>query len=141
MVKNSVLYGYNTDGIFISNPVKNFKNKKDVKFNTSKIGKAYVTDTPFTYFEKHYRENTVELPDIKYGDEMIYNGQASSGKTTKLCQMVIKKNREGESPIVLSFTNKAIENVKETLKKFGYNENLDGEDTKICYTFDSYFCE
>ena len=26
--KNSVLYGYNTDGIFISNPKKNFKNKK-----------------------------------------------------------------------------------------------------------------
>ena len=139
--KNSVLYGYNTDGIFISNPVKNFKNKKDVKFNTSKIGKAYVTDTPFTYFEKHYRENMVELPDIKYGDGMIYNGQAGSGKTYKLCQMVIKKNNEGENPIVLSFTNKAIENVKETLKKFGYNENLDGEDTKICYTFDSYFCE
>ena len=34
--KNSVLYGYNTDGIYISNPIKSFKNKKDVKFSTKK---------------------------------------------------------------------------------------------------------
>lgn len=55
--QNSVLYGYNTDGIYISNPKKLFKNKKDVKFSTNKIGKAYMTDNELLYFEKHYREN------------------------------------------------------------------------------------
>ena len=34
--ENSVLYGYNTDGIYISNPIQSFKNKKDVKFSTKK---------------------------------------------------------------------------------------------------------
>lgn len=90
---------------------ENFKNKKDVKYDTSKIGKAYVTDTPFVYFEKHYRENMVKLPDIKYGDGIIYNGQAGSGKTTKLCEMFVKENY----PIVLSFTNKAVENIKKKI--------------------------
>ena len=55
--EDSVLYGYNTDGIYITNPKVQFKNKKDVKFSTKKIGKAYVTDSELTYFEKHYREN------------------------------------------------------------------------------------
>ena len=99
-----------------------------MKFNTSKIGKAYVTDTPFTYFEKHYRENMVELPDVKYGKGIIFNGQAGSGKTTKLCEMVI----EEEDPIVLSFTNKAVENVKERLFKV---HKLSGYES-ICHTFD-----
>ena len=43
--EESVLYGYNTDGIFISNPKKSFRNKKDVKFSTKKIGRPYVTDS------------------------------------------------------------------------------------------------
>ena len=147
--KNSVLYGYNTDGIFISNPKKNFKNKKDVKFNTSKIGKAYVTDSPFVYFEKHYRENITKLPEVKYGKGTIYNGQAGSGKTYNLCQLMIEKIHEGKKPIVLAFTNKSIENVKKTLKKkFCYTDGThdekmikDGQKQKRCYTFGSYFCE
>ena len=65
---------------------------------------------------------------------MIYNGQAGSGKTTKLCKMV----SETKKPIVLAFTNKAVENVKSRLINTGIEK---GEVNKICHTFDSYFCE
>ena len=34
--EHSVLYGYNTDGIYITNPKTTFRNKKDVKFRTKK---------------------------------------------------------------------------------------------------------
>ena len=51
---NRILYGYNTDGIFITNPKITFKNKKDVKFSTNKIGKAYVTDSELKYFILKY---------------------------------------------------------------------------------------
>ena len=132
--ENSVLYGYNTDGIYISNPMKSFKNKKNVKFSTNKIGRAYVTDTELVYFEKHYRENIyIEEYKSVNGKGIIFNGQAGSGKTTKLCEMVINT----QNPLVLSFTNKAIENVKSRLLKMGYKDDVN----KICYTFDSYFCE
>ena len=133
--KESVLYGYNTDGIYISNPEVQFKNKKDVKFTTKKIGRAYVTDSQLAYFEKHYREN-MDMTDYKIetGKGCIYNGQAGSGKTTKLCKMVQKADR----PLVLAFTNKAIENVKSKLISNGYEQE---EANKICRTFDSYFCE
>ena len=112
-----------------------FKNKKDVKFSTKKIGKAYVTDNELVCFEKHYREN-MDMSDYKMenGRGCIYNAQAGSGKTTKLCKMV----QETKKPIVLSFTNKAIQNIKNRLIKNG----LDKDDVnKICHTFDSYFCE
>ena len=128
--KISKLYAYNTDGIFIMNPKKNFKNKKDVEFNTSKIGRAYVTDTELTYFEKRYRENMdYDSYEVRRGEGYVFNGQAGSGKTTKLCDMV----KEAENPLVLSFTNKAVENVKDRLSKTGLNS--------VCHTFDSYFCE
>ena len=45
---------------------------------------------------------------------------------------------ETENPIVLSFTNKAIENVKSKLISKGFNKE---KVNKTCYTFDSYFCE
>ena len=132
--ENSVLYGYNTDGIYISNPIQSFKNKKDVKFSTKKIGRAYITDNELVYFEKHYRENIdIEEYEMINGKGIIFNGQAGSGKTTKLCEMVMKS----QNPLVLSFTNKAIENVKSRLLKMGYKHDAN----KICYTFDSYFCE
>ena len=130
--KDSVLYGYNTDGIYITNPKKSYKNKKDVKFSTKKIGRAYVTDSVLIYFEKHFRENKVELDEVEFGRGMIYNGQAGSGKTTKLCEKVF----QAENPIVLSFTNKAVENVKDRLIKNGHRDLITD-----CHTFDSYFCE
>lgn len=84
------------------------------------------------YFEKHYRENIdVKEYEIVNGKGIIFNGQAGSGKTTKLCEMVLKT----ENPLVLSFTNKAVENVKSRLQKMNYS----GDVNKICYTFDSYF--
>ena len=133
--EDSVLYGYNTDGIYITNPKVQFKNKKDVKFSTKRIGRAYVTDSELVYFEKHYREN-MDMSDYKSetGKGCIYNGQAESGKTTKLCRMV----QETERPLVLSFTNKAVENVKNRLIQTGYEKEVAN---KICHTFDSYFCE
>ena len=131
--EDSVLFGYNTDGIFMQNPKMTFRNKKDVKFSTKKIGKAYVTDSKLTYFDKHYREN-MDTSDykVKSGKGCIFNGQAGSGKTTKLCELV----RDATNPLVLSFTNKAIENVKSRLIQKGVDKD---EANKICHTFDSYF--
>ena len=90
-----------------------------------------------------------KLPEVKYGEGIIYNGQAGSGKTYKLCQLVQEKIDEGGKPIILAFTNKAIVNVKKTLKeKFSYIDGIydekmikDGQKPKRCYTFNSYFCE
>lgn len=133
--EDSILYGYNTDGIYISNPKKSFRNKKGVKFSTKKIGRSYVTDSELVYFEKHFREN-MDITDYKIetGKGCIYNGQAGSGKTAKLCEMV----KKAKNPLVLAFTNKAVENVKNRLIKMGYNKD---EVNRFCHTFDSYFCE
>ena len=166
--EKSVLYAYNTDGIFITNPKVILKNKKDVVFDIKNIGKAYITDSPLCYFERHYRENMdFECYKAVEGKGCIYNGQAGSGKTTKLCKMVMKTDK----PIVLSFTNKAVQNVKDRLRKMGcdsskpfeglpvkmssknknfrsYVEEIKTRAEKnkidpdaICHTFDSYFCE
>ena len=133
--KDSILCGYNTDGIYITSPKKLFKNKRDVKFSTKKIGKAYVTDSNLSYFEKHYREN-MDTSDykVKSGKGCIFDGQAGSGKTHKLCKMVMEAN----NPIVFSFTNKAVENVKNRLTRMGFDKD---KAKLICHTFDSYFCE
>ena len=129
--KKSALYAYNTDGIFITNPRCILQNKKDVEFNIKNIGQAYITDTPCVYFERHYRENMdYDSYKAKIGEGSIYSGQAGSGKTTELCKLVMQT----EKPLVLSFTNKAVQNVKDRLQK------MDG-DTSVCHTFDSYFCE
>ena len=45
------------------------------------------------------------------GKGIIFNGQAGSGKTTKLCEKV----KQAKNPLVLSLMNKAIENVKSRL--------------------------
>lgn len=52
-----MLREYNTGGTYLTNPKINFKNEKDVKFSTKKIGEAFVADSEFSYFEKHYKEN------------------------------------------------------------------------------------
>lgn len=73
--KDSTLYGYNIDGIYIINFKKSFKNKKDVKFSTKKIGKGYVTYSNLLYFEKYYRENINILDyEVKKGKGFILNG-------------------------------------------------------------------
>ena len=60
------------------------------------------------------------------GDGVIYYGQAGCGKTTKLIKLAL----EAPNPIILSFTNKAIESLKSRI-----NDSLRDK----CYTFDSYF--
>lgn len=79
-----------------------------------KILEAYTTNSKATYFEKHYREN-MDISDYEsmVGDGGIYYGSAGTGKTLKLCEMTLK----AEDPIILSFTKKAIVNVKKRLIK------------------------
>ena len=131
--KNSKVYGINTDGIYLSNPSVDFKNKKDIKFKTKHIGKAFTTDSKLVYFEKHYRDNldTIDY-EVKEGNGCIFTGGVGCGKTTELCEIVEKE----KNPLVLSFTNKAVENVESRLAKNGYKNAND-----ISYTFNSYFCE
>ena len=38
---------------------------------------------------------------------------------------------------MLSYTNKAVDNVKTRFQAFGYDKT---QVNKMCYTFDSYFC-
>ena len=86
--KKSKLYAYNTDGVYIQNPEIRFKNKKDVKFKTKNIGRAFETDSELVYFEKKYREN-LNMDDYKIenGKGIICSGCPGSGKTTKICNM------------------------------------------------------
>ena len=132
--KDSILC---TDGFYVTEPKVTYPNKKDVKFKVKNIDNAYVTDSNPTYFEKHYREN-MDTNDYKTqtGTGCIYYGEAGCVKTTKLCKMVLT----AQNPIVLSFTNKAVENVKESLKGICDKEGI-GDLSDICHTFDSYFCD
>ena len=50
--KNSVLYSVNTDGFFTTTPVKNFKNKRDIKFKPKYIRRPFMTDSKLCYFVK-----------------------------------------------------------------------------------------
>ena len=131
--KDSILYCVNIGGFYITKPKITYPNKKDVKFKIKNIGNAYVTDSIPAYFGKHYREN-MDINDYtsQTGDDGIYYGAAGCGKTTKLCKMATK----ADDPIILSFTNKAVENVKERLKRMKEYGLVDE-----CHTFDSYFCD
>ena len=122
------MYSINTDGVFMTNPKHQYPNKKDVvEFTIDQIGNVFTTDSECVCFEKHYRDNFDPDDDTDFvGDGVIYYGQAGCGKTTKL----IKLASEATNPIILSFTNKAIENVKSRI----------GDSLRYkCYTFDSYF--
>ena len=59
--EESVSYGYNTDGIFIKNPKMTFKSKKNVKFSTNKIGKAYVTDSKLSYLRSTIEKTWITI--------------------------------------------------------------------------------
>ena len=128
------IYAINTDGIFVTNPRKQHPNKKDAKFDISHIGKTFQTDSPATCFEKQYRENFNPDNYTDYvGNGAIYYGVAGCCKTYRLCKMA----SEAENPIILSFTNKAIENIKEQFRKRYQHTGLENE----CNTFDRYFCD
>ena len=85
-------------------------------------------------FEKHYRENFNPNNYTDYvGDGAIYFDGAGCGKTYRLCQKALAP----DDPIILSFTNKAIANVKSVLCDVYNNYEL----AKKCYIFDLYFCD
>lgn len=131
----SKIISINTDGFIIQNPRVLFKHKKDVKFDIKCIGKPFVTDSEFSYFEKKYRDNIdITQYDDVLGDGFIFKGKAGCGKTSLLCNMVIKENK----PLILSYTNKSIQNVKSRLIKNDVDIN---KVNRISHTFDSYFCE
>ena len=122
----SELYSVNTDGVFMKNPKHQYPNKKDVEFSSDQIGNVFTTNSECVYLEKHYRDfDPGDYTDF-VGDGVIYYGQAGCGKTTKLIKLAL----EAPNPIILSFTNKAIENLKSRI-----NDSLRDK----CYTFDSYF--
>ena len=122
----------NTDGIFMTNPKNQYPNKKDVEFTTDSIGQIFQTDSPVVYFEKHYRENFNPDNYTDYvGNGAIYYGGTGCGKTYRLCQKALA----ADDPIILSFTNKAIQNVKSLLCDVYNNYEL----AKKCYTFDLFF--
>lgn len=93
-----------------------------------------------TYFEKNFRENLhiLDFNTIRAGG-IVYNGQAGSENTHKLMEMLIHE----KNPLVLSYTNKAAQNVKEGLTKriredeqIGFTED---KTNNIYKTFDSSF--
>ena len=100
----SELYSVNADGIHMTNPKKQYPNKKDVKFVTKNIGSVYTTDSVPVYFEKH-RENFDTSNYTDYvGGGCIYYGAAGCGKTTKLVKLATKAT----NPVILSFTSGAL---------------------------------
>ena len=85
------------DSIFMTNPKHQYPSKKDVKF-TDSIGQIFQTDSPATYFEKHYRENFDPGNYTDYvGNGAIYYGGAGCGKTYRLCQKALV----ADDPIIL----------------------------------------
>ena len=128
----SQVYAINTDGVFMTNPKNQYPNKKDVKFTTDSIGQIFQTDSPAVYFEKHYKENFNPDNYTDYvGNGVIYFDGTGCGKTYRLCQKALA----ADDPIILSFTNKAIQNVKSVLCDVYNNYEL----VKKCYTFDLFF--
>ena len=67
------------------------------------------------------------------GNGAIYYCGAGCGKTYRLCQKALAAN----DPIILTFTNNAIQNVKSVLCDAYNNYEL----AKQCYTFDLFFCD
>ena len=67
-----------------------------------------------------------------WGGAINYGG-AGCGKTYRLCQ----KTLAADDPIILSFTNKAIHNVKSVLCNVYNNYEL----ARKCYIFDLFFCD
>ena len=67
------------------------------------------------------------------GNGVIYHSGAGCDKTYRLSKMA----QEASDPIILSFTNNAIQNVKSVLCDEYNNYEL----AKKCYTFDLFFCD
>lgn len=131
MWEDTEIHGYNTDAVYCRNPKKDYPIKnKDDKFTTDMIGKVFekVGESP-SDIEKNYRNNIV-IKDytLEKGTGTLVAGGAGCGKTSKL----IKDAQESKNPIIFSFTNKAVDNIRNTA-----DERLKNN----IHTFDSYFNE
>lgn len=122
--EDSVLYGCNADGIYSTGSKMNFRNKKDISLAKKKKQKQ-------KNWQSIQENMCFDECHVKKGDGVLHNEQAGSGETQELCELV----KQSEECIVLSFTNKAVNNVKTSLQVFGYDKT---QVNKLCYTFDSY---
>lgn len=88
-----------------------------------------MTDTEYLYSEKNNRSNVTleEYKTERVGTRTIYCGQAGFRKTPT------PVNNTCDNDIVLCFTNKVAQNVREAL-------SAKGKGNIKCYTFDSFFC-
>ena len=79
--------------------------------------------------EKNYRKDiNISEYTLKRGTGTLTTGDAGCGKTTKL----IEDAQKSKNPIIFSFTNKAIDNIRSKV-----DDNLKNK----VHTFDSYFNE
>ena len=94
------------------------------------IGKVYQKkeETP-SLIDKCYRKDiNIEDYKIERGKGVLVTGGAGCGKTTKL----INDAKESDNPIIFSFTNKAVDNIR---------NKVDDKLKNKVHTFDSYFNE
>ena len=129
--KHTIIHGYNTDAVYCENPYKEYPIKdKQQNFTSDMIGKVYqkIGETP-SMIDKSYRKN-IDLNDyeIEPGKGTLITGGAGCGKTTKL----INDAKESKNPIIFSFTNKAVDNIR---------SRIDNSLKDKVHTFDSYFNE
>ena len=92
------------------------------------IGKVFqkIGEIP-SFIEKNYRKD-IDISEytLKRGKGILITGGAGCGKTTKL----INDAKESKNPIIFSFTNKAVDNIRSRV-----DDNLKSK----VHTFDSYF--
>lgn len=93
-----------------------------------RIGKVYTTVGTLNYFKHHYRENLMVTDyQANVGADEIITGGAGCGKTWELRRRVLASR----NPLLLSFTNKTVQNAKEKIKTVAaieggvINHNLD----------------
>ena len=129
--KQNIIHGYNTDAVYYENSYKEYPIKdKQQNFTSDMIGKVYqkIGETP-SMIDKSYRKN-IDLNDyeIEPGKGTLITGGAGCGKTTKL----INDAKESKNPIIFSFTNKAVDNIR---------SRVDDSLKNKVHSFDSYFNE
>lgn len=131
--EKSIIVGYNTDCINVINPVKNNyddKVKNAGLFDLLKIGKIFNDrSNSILEIERHYNIKEMNIPKINNGNGKFVSAMAGCGKTT----LLINDAQKAENPLILSFTNKAVQVLKDRFK----NAPLDLSDNT--HTFDSYF--
>ena len=129
--RHTITNGYNTDAVYCENPCKEYPiNSKGQKFTSDLIRKVLqnIGETP-SMIDKSYRKN-MDINDyiLERGKGTLITGAAGCGKTTKL----INDAKESKNPIIFSFTNKAVDNIR---------SRVDDSLKNKVHTFDSYFNE